>query len=72
MYDVLSQIIGLQSHPYSGRFIWHDDTPRYVQKRKQGIVFYTKPRRNDFVKAHTKPRFHRRLTTLRVRTHTKK
>jgi len=50
---------------------WHDDTPKYIRKRGQGIVFYTKPR-NMHRRAYRRIWFWRRIASLRIFTHTVK
>jgi hypothetical protein len=46
-----------------------NDEPRYVEKIKQGIVFYV-PRKQRHPSAFNKPvLYHRRITSLRVHTH---
>ena len=54
------------------RFCWKESGGKYIKKRNLGVALYEKPKRNEFVKAHSKPLLNRRLMTLRVQTHTKK
>jgi len=49
---------------------WHET--KYIEKRKQGIVFYTKSKKNDCIIPFLKERLNRRLETKRIITHRKK
>ena len=44
----------------------------YVEKIRQGIVFYSKPMKNRYRLEYKKPLFNRRLMSKRVFTHTRK
>jgi hypothetical protein len=52
------------------KLVWKEDS-KFIKRLKQGIVFYKKPV-NDFLTAYKNPRYDRRITSMRVFTHTKK
>ena len=51
---------------------WNWRESKFVEKMKQGIVFYTKPNKNIHLKEIKKQDVSRRLETKRVRTHGRK
>lgn len=49
---------------------WHES--KYIKRLKQGVVYYTKPSKNNYIKENKQNETNRRLETKRVRTHNKK
>jgi len=43
---------------------------KFEEKMECGIVFYNKPKKNIHTESHKKTMLNRRITTMRVRTHT--
>lgn len=58
----------------NANFFWHDDTPKYIKKKNQGIVLYHEvvPRRKLDKLKRKPPLIHRKIASLRVQTHTRK
>ena len=48
---------------------WHEN--KFIERIKQGIVFYKKPLKKKQIE-YKKPRYYRRITSMKVFTHTKK
>jgi len=70
MYDFLRQIFSNLDFSVC-RISFPEDKSKYIQKREQGIVLYTKPK-SEHRTSYKKPEINRRLNTFRVQTHTKK
>ena len=71
MDDFWSMIMrGLvQYNPLGGEYYWHNDEPKYIQKKKQGVVFSheQEPQRKlDMVKIVTL--LHRKIAPLGKRS----
>ena len=49
---------------------WHQT--KFITKIKQGIVFYVKPNKTNYVKEIKRNDINKRLETKRVRTHMRK
>ena len=67
---MLNRAIGevMGSHYIS---IWKSHESKFYEKMRCGVVLYKKPKNNNEVD-YKKPRFDRRITSMRVFTHTKK
>lgn len=60
------------------RAVWHPTIfywpirNRFEHKWKQGVSYYTKPKKNPCSIQHKKPNYDRRVMSKRIFTHTKK
>ena len=50
---------------------WWPRENKYIKKREQGVVLYKK-KNNNVQTEYKKPKFNRRITSMRIFTHTKK
>ena len=70
-FSIYDQIFNGMNILDNSIIVFKDDVPKYIKKRGQGIVFYTKPK-NEYKDAHVKHVFNRRITPKRVFTHIRK
>ena len=49
-----------------------DKENKFIEKMKQGIVLYLRPRKHNYAKERKQVEMNRRLETMHVHTHTKK
>ena len=45
---------------------------KFIEKMKQGVVLYLKPKKHNYIKERRQVEMNRRLETMHVRTHIKK
>jgi len=66
MYNLYDLIFGCRAERYPiATLVWHDDTPRYIKKRQQGIVLpHEAEHRQKLDKVRIVTLLHRKIAPL--------